>query len=106
MKRIIVVSVSLLTMSLFLGGVLQGEEPYKQYAGYLNINTATYEQLLMLPDMPKDIAENIIAYREANGPFADVDELIKVKGFWYTYIEQLKPYVRLEGENTLREVIP
>ena len=106
MKRIVVVSVSLLLMSLFLGSVLQGEEPYRQYAGYLNINTATYEQLIMLPDMSEDMAENIIAYREANGPFADVDELIKVKGFWYTYIDQLKPYVRLEGENTLREVTP
>ena len=94
-------------MSLFLGSVLQGEQdPYKQYAGFLNINTATYEQLIMLPDMSEEMAENIIAYREANGPFADVDELIKVKGFWYTYIEQLKPYVRLEGENTLREVTP
>ena len=106
MKRIIIGSISLLLMSLFLGSVLQGGEPYKQYAGYLNINTASYEQLIMLPDMSENMARNIIAYREANGPFASVDDLIKVKGFWYTYIEQLKPYVRLEGENTLREVTP
>ena len=108
MKKIIVVSISLLLlMSLFLGSVLRGEEdPYKQYAGYLNINTATYEQLLMLPDMPEDMARNIIAYREANGPFSSVDELIKVGGFWYSYIDQVRPYVRLQGENTLREVFP
>ena len=107
MKRIIVFSVSLLLMSLFLGSVLRGqEEPYKQYAGYLNLNTATYEQLLMLPDMPEDMARNIIRYREANGPFSSVDELIKVKGFWYSYIDQVSPYVRLQGENTLREVSP
>jgi competence protein ComEA len=107
MKRIIMVSISLLMMSLFLGSVLWGEkDPYKQYAGFLNINTATYEQLILLPDMTEDVARNIIAYREANGPFSSMDELIKVRGFWYTYIDQLRPYVRLEGENTLREVNP
>ena len=104
MKRIIVVSLSLLLASLFLGSVLQGDEPYTQYAGYLNLNTATYDQLIVLPDMSDDMARNIIAYREANGPFASVDDLIKVQGFWYTYIEQIRPFVKLEGENTLREV--
>jgi len=104
MKRIIVVSVSVLLVSLFLGSVLQGGGFDKQYAGYLNINTATYEQLLMLPDMGENMARNLIEYREANGPFSSVNGLIKVKGFWYTYIDQLRPYVRLEGENTLRAV--
>ena len=104
MKRMIVLSVSLLLMSLFLGNTLGGEQTKQQFAGYLNINTATYEQILMLPDMSETIARNIISYREANGPFSSVDDLIKVQGFWYTYIDQIRPYVRLEGENTLREV--
>ena len=104
MKRKIVFSISLLLMGFFLGSVLRGEEPYKQYAGYININTATYEQLLMLPDMAEDMARDIIVYRESNGPLSSVDELIKIKGFWYSYIDQIRPYVRLVGESTLREV--
>lgn len=106
MKRIIVVSISLLLMSLFLANTVSGEQTKQQFAGYLNINTATYEQILLLPDMSAKMAQNIISYREINGPFISVDDLIKVKGFWYTYIDQLRPYVRLEGENTLREVQP
>jgi len=104
MKKITFTTIAALFLSLFIWSAISGEQDQRQYAGYLNINTATYEQILVLPDMSEDMARNIILYREANGPFASVDELIKVQGFWYTYIDQLRPYVRTEGENTLRPV--
>ena len=104
MKKITFITIAFMFLSLFIWSAIIGEQDQKQFAGYLNINTATYEQLLELPDMSKSIAGNIILYRDANGPFSSVDDLIKVKGFWYTYIEQLRPYIRLEGENTLRLV--
>ncbi|MBN2298095.1 MAG: helix-hairpin-helix domain-containing protein [Deltaproteobacteria bacterium] len=104
MKKITFTTIALLFLSLFVWSAISGEQEQKQFAGYLNINTAAYEQLLELPDMSDSLARNIILYREANGPFSSVDDLIKVKGFWYTYIDQLRPYIRLEGENTLRLV--
>lgn len=106
MKKIFVISLSIVFMSLFQGNVLLGEESDTQYAGYINLNTATYEHLLMLPDMSEGMARNIVSYREANGPFSSVDDLIRIQGFWYTYIDQIRPYVRLEGDNTLRKVEP
>jgi competence protein ComEA len=95
----------LISLSFVISTTISGEDQ-KQFAGFLNINTATYEHILMLPDMSKTMAQSIILYREANGPFSSVDDLIKVRGFWYTYIDQLRPYLSLEGENTLREVTP
>ena len=46
----------------------------------LNINQASLKELQKLPGVGKVTAEKIIAYREANGPFATVDDLLKVNG--------------------------
>jgi competence protein ComEA len=51
------------------------------YAGPVNINTANADNLAVnIKGVGKKKAEAIIAYREANGPFKSVQELIKVKG--------------------------
>ena len=46
----------------------------------LNINTATIDQLTALPGIGKSKAAAIIDYRETQGPFSSIDELVKVKG--------------------------
>ena len=46
----------------------------------VNINTATSEQLQTLPGIGPNLAEKIVAYRRANGPFRSVAELINVSG--------------------------
>jgi competence protein ComEA len=46
----------------------------------ININTATQEELELLPDIGPHIAQEIIAYREANGPFQSIDEIMNVSG--------------------------
>lgn len=51
-----------------------------QNNGKIDINTASLSQLQLLPEIGAGLAQNIIDYREANGPFNTVDELINVKG--------------------------
>lgn len=47
----------------------------------LNINNATAEQLAMVMSGVGDSkAEAIVAYREANGPFESIEQLVEVKG--------------------------
>lgn len=47
----------------------------------LDLNTATADQLaLALSGVGQSKAEAIVAYRDQNGPFMNVDDLTKVKG--------------------------
>ncbi len=49
-------------------------------AGTVNINTAGVEELMTLSGIGKKRAEDIIAYREMNGPFSSTEELMNVSG--------------------------
>ncbi|MBQ2092159.1 MAG: helix-hairpin-helix domain-containing protein [Clostridia bacterium] len=46
----------------------------------ININTATAEELETLKGIGPAKAEAIVAYREQNGPFSSVDDLVNVTG--------------------------
>ena len=48
--------------------------------GLLNINTATLDELTWLPDIGPVIAQRIIDYRTAHGPFTAVSQLTLVEG--------------------------
>ena len=75
----------------------------KQLAGKLNLNTATEEQLLLLPMVGPAKAERIVAWRKKNGGFKRVADLRHVKGFGYKSFKRLEPYLEIKGDNTLAE---
>ncbi len=51
----------------------------KEQINKVNINTADVATLQKAKYMSKRKAESIVKYREANGPFKSVDDLLKVK---------------------------
>ena len=46
----------------------------------VNINTANSEQLQVLPRIGPKMAQRIIKFREENGKFKKIEEIMKVKG--------------------------
>jgi len=70
--------------------------PVDVVSGGVNINTAAAEVLaLKLKGIGVKRAQAIVAYREANGPFSDVDQLQKIKGIGETIITQNQDKIRL-----------
>ncbi len=61
-----------------------------QNQGPVNINTATRSQLTKLPRIGKVTAEKIIEYRETNGAFQSVEEIIKVPGIGQKTYDAIK----------------
>ena len=46
----------------------------------LNINTATEEELTALPGIGPELAARVVAYRTESGPFAQIEDIMNVKG--------------------------
>ncbi|KAE8597298.1 hypothetical protein XENTR_v10016419 [Xenopus tropicalis] len=56
----------------------------------LNINSATEEELMTLPGVTRQVAQNIVEYREYIGGFKKVEDLALVSGVGAAKLEQVK----------------
>lgn len=63
----------------------------------VNINTATAEQLMTLPGIGEVLANRIIAYRDANGPFESLAELSNVEGIGDKKLESILDHITIGG---------
>jgi competence protein ComEA len=68
-------------------------------SGALNINTATAQELSMLPFVDRQTAENIVSYRDSNGPFSAINELKNINGITRTLLDDLSSHLKLEGSS-------
>lgn len=63
--------------------------------GMVSLNSATQSQLETLPGIGPKTAQAILEYRKQNGPFANVDDIINVKGIGPKKLEKMRPFLRL-----------
>lgn len=61
----------------------------------VNINTATKEELMELPGIGESRALSIIAYREENGTFGSIEEIMLVSGIKEGAFAKIKAYIRV-----------
>lgn len=59
----------------------------------IDLNTAPAGDLVRLPGIGEKRAADIVAWREANGPFQSVDDLDKVPGIGEKTLERLREYM-------------
>ncbi|MBQ6152864.1 MAG: ComEA family DNA-binding protein [Ruminococcus sp.] len=59
----------------------------------ININTADKETLKLLPDINESQANAIISYREENGGFQNIEEIIQVKGIGEKTYQIIRTYI-------------
>lgn len=95
-----VVPIVLLAVTAALAVAAAGTPTTPQ--GVVNVNTATAEQLQLLPRIGPAMAQRILDFRDSNGPFQSTDELIAVRGIGERSLEQLRPFVSTDGATTLQ----
>lgn len=63
--------------------------------GPLSINRASVEDLQGLPGVGPVLAERIVAYRDQNGPFKQVEDLLDVSGIGEAKLASLRDLIRV-----------
>ncbi|HAS6347802.1 ComEA family DNA-binding protein [Vibrio sp. IRLE0018] len=100
MKRVITLFVLVLAFACPSVALAEGtSKSAEQYEGIeitVNINTASAEEIAtMLKGIGVKKAQQIVEYREANGPFKAIDELALVKGIGKSTIEKNHSRIKL-----------
>ena len=67
----------------------------KRPSTQVNINTATVEELDGLPGIGEHMAQRIIEYRQKNGPFKRLEDLMGVRGIGEKNFLKLKPMITI-----------
>jgi competence protein ComEA len=60
----------------------------------VDINSATWPELLQLPAIGETLAKRIVDSRMKDGPFRDPKDLMRVRGIGPRTLNTIKPYLR------------
>lgn len=61
--------------------------------GKINLNTASKEELMSLPGVGESKAESILSYRNSQGRFRTIEELMQISGIKEGLFEKIKDYI-------------
>jgi competence ComEA-like helix-hairpin-helix protein len=83
-----------------LPGGNSGIGPKAPPGGVIDLNLASKAGLETLPGIGPVMAQRIIDYRRAHGPYKTIADLRKVSGIGRKKLEKLRPYVEITGQKS------
>ena len=83
--------------------VKKNTEAASQAQELINMNQATAKDFERLPGIGPKIAKLIVAYRERNGLFKGIDELLKIQGISLKMLNNLRPKLEWNLIDVLRQ---
>ncbi len=72
------------------------QEANEVASGMININTADVEELSTLPGIGASRAQDIIRYRETNGEYQSIEDIMQVSGIKESLYEKIKDKIRVQ----------
>lgn len=63
---------------------------------YINVNTASVAKLKTVPGIGEELARQIVLYRQFNGEFEDITQLLEVHGMDKDTLILINPYITCE----------
>ena len=83
-----------------LGVAAAGAEDARKLQGVVNVNTASVEELQLLPGVGEARARAIVDLRKQRGGLKSLEDLRDVKGIGEVSLERLRPHVAFDGKTT------
>jgi len=96
MTRILIATIAAIALSAATAGAQERATSPKTTAAAqapVNLNTATVDQLVTIPGIGTKTAERIIAYRQKNGSFKKIEDLMNVSGVGEKSFLKMKPLI-------------
>jgi competence protein ComEA len=70
--------------------------PAGKYQYRVDVNRATWVEWAQFEGIGETLAKRIVADREAHGPFADIDDVQRVRGIGPRKLADMRPYLTIE----------
>ncbi|HXD17273.1 MAG TPA: helix-hairpin-helix domain-containing protein [Vicinamibacterales bacterium] len=95
-----IAAIALSAPSLIAQTKVPAPKPAATATAPVNLNTATAEQLATIPGVGPKMAERIIDYRQKNGGFKKVEDLMNVSGVGEKSFLKMKPLITVTAGKT------
>ena len=95
-------AVSLLSLLLVFNSSLAGSAA--KFSGKINLNTATVDELSLLPGIGIEKAQAIIDLKKEIKEFKKIHDILKVKGLGKKLYARISPLLKLEGQSDLKKM--